>query len=496
MSNRTKATGFMKFERQAPAKRPALERVRDWQPLQLRLPDETLREQAARCMDCGIPFCHQGRILNRMTTGCPLNNLIPEWNDLVYRGLWRDAYDRLSRTNNFPEFTGLACPAPCEASCTLGMNQPAVTIKSLEYAIIERAFTEGWVQPETPPKRTGKRVAVVGSGPAGLACADQLNKAGHTVTVYERADRIGGLLMYGIPNMKLEKKLVERRVELLRQAGIQFVTDANIGVNVPVETLQAEHDAIILCTGATQARDLPLPGRELGGVHFAMEYLTGATRQFLTSGSGADAPISAADRDVIVIGGGDTGTDCVGTALRQGSRSLVQFEILPQPPHQRAPDNPWPQWPLIFKPDYGQEEAAALHGEDPRQFSLLTKALVGDETGRICGLETVEIVWEGAEGQRQFREKPGSERFWPAQLVLLAMGFLGPEQNLPGLLGVTRTERSNIQTDQNGYQTNVPHVFAAGDARRGQSLVVWAIKEGRAAARECDLFLMGETDLY
>ncbi|MCB0009495.1 MAG: glutamate synthase subunit beta, partial [Anaerolineales bacterium] len=292
MSNRTKATGFMKFERQAPAKRPALERVRDWQPLQLRLPDETLREQAARCMDCGIPFCHQGRILNRMTTGCPLNNLIPEWNDLVYRGLWRDAYDRLSRTNNFPEFTGLACPAPCEASCTLGMNQPAVTIKSLEYAIIERAFTEGWVQPETPPKRTGKRVAVVGSGPAGLACADQLNKAGHTVTVYERADRIGGLLMYGIPNMKLEKKLVERRVELLRQAGIQFVTDANIGVNVPVETLQAEHDAIVLCTGATQARDLPLPGRELGGVHFAMEYLTGATRQFLTSGSGADAPIS------------------------------------------------------------------------------------------------------------------------------------------------------------------------------------------------------------
>ena len=495
MNSHEKATGFMTYEREAPAKRPPLERVKDWQPLQLRLPDETLQEQSARCMDCGIPFCHQGRIINRMTTGCPINNLIPEWNDLVYRGLWRDAYQRLNRTNNFPEFTGLACPAPCEASCTLGISQPAVTIKSIEYAIIEKAFEQGWVAPEVPPVRTGKQVAVIGSGPAGLACADQLNKAGHNVTVYERADRIGGLLMYGIPNMKLDKSVVRRRVQLLADAGITFVTNAEIGVNVPVQRLRDRFDAIVICTGATQARDLPVAGRDLAGIHFAMTYLKGTTEHLLKESDMSASTVSAEGKDVIVIGGGDTGTDCVGTALRQNCRSVTQFEIMEQPPLTRAPSNPWPQWPVILKPDYGQEEAAALFGEDPRRFQLLTQQFEGDDNGRVTGLRSVEIEWRGENGYRHFREVPGTGKFWPAQLVLLAMGFIGPEQPLLQQLGVIVAERSNIRTDVDRYQTNIPNIFAAGDARRGQSLVVWAIREGRAAARECDHFLMGETQL-
>ena len=468
----------MNFGREVPAKRPARERVMDWQPLQLQLPDETLQQQSARCMDCGIPFCHQGRILNRMTTGCPINNLIPEWNDLVYRGLWHDAYKRLSRTNNFPEFTGLTCPAPCEASCTLGINQPAVTIKSIEHAIIEKAFAAGWVNAERPAKRTGRRVAVIGSGPAGLACADQLNKAGHQVTVYERADRIGGLLMYGIPNMKLDKAIVARRVQLLKDAGITFVTNAHIGSTIPAEQLKDNQDAIVICTGAAKARNLTIPGRDLDGIHFAMPYLQKATQHLLDSSWEKNNQIDAEDKDVIIIGGGDTGTDCVATALRQNCRTLTQFEITDQPPLERGSENPWPQWPVIQKSDYGQEEAAALFGADPRRYSILTQRFTGDQHGRVQELHSVEVEWIGGTGRREYREIPGSERVWPAQLVLLAMGFLGPEQSLLSQLGVVRDARSNIQTEADSHQTNVPNIFAAGDARRGQSLVVWAIREG------------------
>jgi glutamate synthase (NADPH/NADH) small chain len=505
-------TGFMSYTREEPAERPPEERIRDWQPLHLALPEARLNSQAARCMDCGIPFCHTGNILNGMASGCPINNLIPEWNDLVYRGLWREAYNRLEKTNNFPEFTGLVCPAPCEAACTLGIHDPPVTassvtvspvtIKNIELAIVEKAFEEGWVRPQRPERRTGVRVAVVGSGPAGLACADQLNKVGHRVTVFERADRIGGLLTYGIPNMKLEKGLVERRTAIMAAAGIEFVTGTEIGVDYPAEGLRDDFAAIVLCTGAARPRDLPVEGRELGGIHFAMEFLGANTKSLLDSGHRDGHYISAAGKDVIVIGGGDTGTDCVGTALRHGCNSLVQFEILPRPPEERAVDNPWPQWPRIYSQDYGQEEAAAVFGRDPRHFSLMTRKFLADADGRVQALQSVEVAWEppkNGNGRPDLREVPGTERTWPAQLVLLAMGFLGPEHPLLEQLGVARdegsSEGSNEKAAYGNYATSAPGVFAAGDARRGQSLVVWAINEGRGAARACDLYLMGSTDL-
>ena len=390
----SKITGFMTFAREAPGERPIAERVGDWQPIHLHLPDDRLQTQAARCMDCGIPFCHKGQTLAGMTTGCPINNLIPEWNDLIYRGLWRQAYDRLAKTNNFPEFTGLVCPAPCEAACTLGISDPPVTIKSIEYAIIDRAFDEGWVRPAAPARRTGKRVAVIGSGPAGLACADQLNTVGHEVTVFERADRVGGLLMYGIPNMKLDKALVERRVDVLRAGGVRFVTGVSVGEDVTADALRRDFDAVVLCTGATRPRDLNVPGRELGGVHFAMDFLRGNTRHLLDAGPANGPCLSAAGRDVIVIGGGDTGTDCVATALRHGCRSLVQFEIMPQPPEQRAADNPWPQWPRVYKLDYGQAEAAAVFGDDPRAYSVQTTELLGDANGCLRGVR--RWTWPGS----------------------------------------------------------------------------------------------------
>ncbi len=424
----SKTTGFMTFAREAPGERPIAERISDWQPIHLHLPDDRLQTQAARCMDCGIPFCHKGQTLAGMTTGCPINNLIPEWNDLIYRGLWRQAYDRLAKTNNFPEFTGLVCPAPCEAACTLGISDPPVTVKSIEYAIIDRAFDEGWVRPAAPARRTGKRVAVVGSGPAGLACADQLNTVGHEVTVFERADRIGGLLMYGIPNMKLDKALVERRVDVLRAGGVRFITGVSVGEDVTADALRRDFDAVVLCTGSTRPRDLTVPGRELGGVHFAMEFLRGNTRHLLDAGQANGHYLSAAGRDVIVIGGGDTGTDCVATALRHGCRSLVQFEIMPQPPDARAADNPWPQWPRVYKLDYGQAEAAAVFGDDPRAYSVQTTELLGDANGCLRGLRTVDVAWgRGEDGRISPRPVPGSEREWPAQMVILALGFLGPE---------------------------------------------------------------------
>lgn len=499
-----KPTGFLEFARDTGAERPYQERLRDWQPIHLRLPEARLHTQAARCMDCGIPFCHKGQILQGATTGCPLHNLIPEWNDLVYRGLWREAYDRLSKTNNFPEFTGLVCPAPCEAACTLGITTPPVTIKNIEYAIMERAFAEGWVRVEAPPRSTGKRVAIVGSGPAGLACADQLHRVGHRVTVFERADRVGGLLMYGIPNMKLDKQLVQRRIAAMAAAGVVFVPNTEVGRDVPVAQLRQEFEAVVLCIGATRPRDLPVPGREFLGIHFAVDYLQGNTWELLAQGAGtrggADsrvaAPISAAGKDVVVIGGGDTGTDCVASALRQGCRSVTQLEILPAPPPTRAVDNPWPQWPKVYRLDYGQAEATAVLGQDPRHFSRLTRRFVGDEAGGVQAVETVAVAWVG-QGNGRFvpQELPDSTQTWSAQLILLAMGFLGPETGLLEQLGVAVDGRSCVQAPDSHYMTNQPGIFAAGDARRGQSLVVWAIQEGRAAAREVDRWLMGHTDL-
>ncbi|HHY87156.1 MAG TPA: glutamate synthase small subunit, partial [Verrucomicrobia bacterium] len=415
---------------------------------------------------------------------------------LVYRGLWKEALDRLHKTNNFPDFTGRVCPAPCEGSCVLGINAPPVTIKNIECAIADRGWEEGWITPEPPSKRTGKKVAVVGSGPAGLCAAAQLNRAGHLVTVFERADRPGGLLMYGIPNMKLDKeKVVLRRIRQMEAEGITFVCNTEVGKDLPARQLLKDFHAVVLCTGATKPRDLPIEGRNLKGIHFAMEFLTANTRSLLDRHKNGTF-ISAEGKDVIVIGGGDTGTDCVGTALRQGCRSLVQIEILPRPPMERAKDNPWPEWPKVYRMDYGQEEAAAKFGADPRVYLTTAKKFIGDDQGHVKEVLTVEIQWERNEkGQFIPKEVPGTEKVRPAQLVLLAMGFLGPEQPLLDALGIERDARSNVKAEYEKYHTNIPGVFAAGDCRRGQSLVVWAFNEGRGAARECDRYLMGHTDL-
>ena len=488
-----KPTGFMEFEREPAHVRAPLERVKDWSEAHPEYAEKTLRDQGARCMDCGIPYCHTGALVNGLALGCPINNLIPEWNDLVYRGQWREAIIRLHKTNNFPEFTGRVCPAPCEGSCTLGISQPPVTIKTIEAEIIERAFREGWVVAEPPLARTGFRVAVVGSGPAGLAAAAQLNRAGHEVSVYERDDRVGGLLMYGIPNMKLDKAVIDRRVKLLEEEGIEFVTGVAVGKDVPAEKLMADFDAVVLATGSTVPRDLKVEGRELAGVHLAMDFLVGSTKSML---GGAATPISAAGKNVVVIGGGDTGTDCVGTAIRQGAKRVTQLEILPRPPETRAADNPWPQWPKVYKLDYGQEEAAALWGADPRRYCVNTRQLMGDDSGRVTAIETVEIDWvHGAGGRPEMRERPGTEQVVPADLVLLALGFVGPHPELPTAFGCKLDHRGNIVHD-NDMMTTAPGVFAAGDCSRGQSLVVWAIHEGRLAARGVDRFLMfGETVL-
>ncbi len=484
-----KPTGFMEFPRKPVPYRDAAERLRDFGEIYTPPDDEALKRQAARCMDCGVPFCQSDE-------GCPIDNLIPEWNDLVYQGRWRDALDRLHRTNNFPEFTGRTCPAPCEGACVLGITDPAVTIKNLENAIIDRGYEEGWVKHEAPARRTGHKVAVVGSGPAGLAAADQLNKAGHLVTVYERADRIGGLLMYGIPNMKLDKSYVDRRVELMKEVGIKFVTNADVGTNVDAKQLLAEHDALLLATGATRPRDLPVPGRELDGVQFAMDFLTANTQSLLNSELQDGQYTSAKDKNVLVIGGGDTGTDCIGTSLRHGCKSLVNLELLAQPPAERAADNPWPMWPKIYRTDYGHEEAAVLFGADPRRYTTVTKRFLDDGNGHVAGVETMQVEWRhGADGRMQMIELPGTEQTIKAELVLLAMGFLGPETYLSEALGVELDERTNYRAEHGPFATSLPGVFAAGDCRRGQSLVVWGINEGRGAARAIDQFLCGASEL-
>jgi len=487
-----KPTGFIEYKRELPSDRPPLERIKDWGEFHQQLSEDKLRLQGARCMECGVPFCHSGIMINGMASGCPINNLVPEWNDLMYKGLWQEAVARLHMKNNFPEFTGRVCPAPCEGSCTLGINEPQVTIKNNECCIIDKAFENGWIVPNPPKFRTGKKVAVIGSGPSGLASADMLNRAGHTVTVYERSDRIGGILMYGIPNMKLDKSIVDRRVNLLEKEGIIFITNTEVGVNYPVDKLMKENDAVILCGGATKARDLQVEGRELKGIHYAMDFLQLNTKHLLDGKHSDENYINASNLDVIVIGGGDTGTDCVATSLRHKCKSLTQFEILPAPPETRPQDNPWPQWPKTFKTDYGQEEAAAVYGHDPREFCIMTKKIVGGSTGNVSEVHTISVKWEkDGSGRMIPLEIPGTEKVWPAQLVLICMGFVGPEYNLLKQLGVDQDNRTNVKTENNRYSTNVKGVFCAGDMRRGQSLVVWAINEGREAAKECDAYLMG-----
>ena len=490
-----KPTGFLEYQRELPTDKTPTERIKNWSEFHEHLPEDKLRHQSARCMDCGTPFCHTGEMISGMATGCPINNLIPEWNDLIYRGLWEEALARLHKTNNFPEFTGRVCPAPCEGSCVLGITNPPVTIKNIECSIIDHGWEKGWVKPNIPQKRTGKKIAIVGSGPAGLSAAAQLNQAGHTVTVYEKDDRPGGLLMYGIPNMKLDKEeVVIRRLQLLRAEGIEFICNTTVGKDIEAEQLIAENDAVILCIGAGKPRDLPVEGRDLKGIHFAMEFLTANTKAVLDPSK--PTAISAEGKDVVIIGGGDTGTDCVGTSIRHGCRSLVQLEIMPKPPVTRANNNPWPEYPKIYKLDYGQEEAAALFGDDPRVYTTTATRFESDDQGNVAAVHTVEVEWTRNE-QGRFIPKhiEGTEKRIPAQLVLLAMGFLGPEQFLVEKMGLETTQRSNIDAEYGDYATSIPKVFTAGDCRRGQSLVVWAFNEGRGVAKECDRFLMGHTDL-
>ncbi len=471
-----KATGFMEFKRAKQPYRPVAERVRDWKQVMAPLPEDKLKEQGARCMDCGIPFCHQG---------CPLGNIIPDWNDLVYRDQWREAIDRLHATNNFPEFTGTACPAPCEGACVLGINDDPVTIKAIELAIIDHAWNEGWIKPEPPAKETGKKVAVVGSGPAGLAAAQQLRRAGHAVTVFERDDRIGGLLRYGIPEFKMEKRVLDRRLQQMQAEGVVFKPNSHVGANLPVEELKKNFDAILLTGGACAPRDLKVPGRELAGIHLAMEYLTQQNKACEGDKIPSDKQISAKGKRVVIIGGGDTGADCLGTVHRQGAASVHQLEIMPRPPETRASDNPWPQWPFIYRVSAAHEEG----GE--RIFSVNTERFVGDEHGNVRALVAHEV--EMVSGR--FEKVEGTDFELPCELVLLAMGFVGPERaGLIEGLGVSLDARGNVARD-GSFMTSVPGVFACGDMGRGQSLIVWAIAEGRACAAGVDRYLVGDTQL-
>jgi len=474
-----KPTGFMEFKRQTPPRRPVEERVHDWLEVYEEFPVGRLKKQAARCMDCGIPFCHQG---------CPIGNIIPDWNDLVYRDRWREAIDRLHATNNFPEFTGRLCPAPCEAACVLGINDDPVTIRQVELSIIEHAFAQGWVKPQPPKTRTGKTVAIIGSGPAGLASAQQLARAGHTVTVFERADRIGGLLRYGIPDFKMEKRFLDRRLAQMEAEGVIFRPGVNVGTDVDARELQSQFDAVCLAGGATQPRDLNVPGRDLKGVHFAMEYLSMQNRRNAGDKMPDEAFITAKGKRVIILGGGDTGADCLGVAHRQGAKEVLQFELLPRPPEQRPPDNPWPMWPNILRLSSAHEEGGLC------RYCILTKRLFGED-GVLKKLHAVRVEFIRSNGQQAMREVPGTDFEEEVDLLILALGFLGPEKSgIIEQLGIELNERGNVKADEN-TMTSVPGVFTAGDMTRGQSLIVWAIAEGRAAAQGIDQYLMGENAL-
>jgi glutamate synthase (NADPH) small chain len=492
-----KPTGFMEYGRQTQAERNPSERLNDWDDYTLPMAEADIQKQGARCMDCGVPTCHTGKEINGVTSGCPVYHLIPEWNDLVYQGHWKEALKREHQMNNFPEFTGMACPAPCEGACVLGINEAPVAIRTVERAIIEKGFDEGWVVAEPPTFRTGKKVAVIGSGPAGLAAAAQLNKAGHLVTVFERNDRVGGLLTYGIPEMKLPYSVVKRRVDLLIDEGITFITNTEVGKDYPVSALKEEFDSIILCGGATVPRNVLVEGSELKGVHYAMDFLHANTKSLLDSNHQDGNFISADGKNVIVIGGGDTGTDCVATSLRQNCRSLTQFDIYDKKTEVRDTfNNPWPQFPIIHRTEYGQKEAASVFGTDPRAYAVMTQKFVGDDNGHIKEVHTSQVkVRIDEHGNRIREEIPNTQQVWPADLVLLAIGFSGPEQGLLQQLEIETNSNSTVKADYGKYQTNVEGIFSAGDMRRGQSLIVWAINEGREVARECDRYLMGASVL-
>ena len=475
-----KATGFLELDRQVESYREVDIRINDYDEIFSGTHNlDQLQEQGSRCMDCGVPFCQSG-------TGCPIDNLIPEWNDLVYNNEWQEALERLEKTNNFPEFTGRVCPAPCEGACVLGLNNPAVTIKNIELAIVDKGFEEGWIKPKVIESRSGKNIAIVGSGPAGLAAADELNQMGHSVKVYERSDRIGGLLMYGIPNMKLGKDVVERRVQLLESEGIEFITNVDIGKDLTTEELKESCDAVIFATGATQARDLPAENRDAKGIYPAMDFLTSNTKSLLDSGQPDQSDLSAKGKNVIVIGGGDTGTDCIGTSLRQGAKSIINFELMSRPPEDRSDNNPWPEWPVIYRVDYGHEESSQVFGEDPRHYQLLTKAFIKDNDGNVKGIKTVNVnLIEG-----KLTEIEGTEKTWDAELVLLSMGFVSPEHYLSDDSEIELDQRGNYHSEHGDYRTSKVGIFSAGDCRRGQSLVVWAINEGRGVASSVNNFLL------
>lgn len=493
-----KPTGFIDYKRETSRAEEPKSRISHFNEFHTHLPKEKQQLQGARCMECGVPFCQSGMNIMGMASGCPLHNLIPEWNDLVYSGNWQQAYERLKKTNNFPEFTARVCPALCEAACTCGLNGDAVATKENEYAIIENAYAEGYAAPKPPKVRTGKKVAVVGSGPSGLACADQLNKRGHFVTVFERSDRIGGLLMYGIPNMKLEKHIIDRKVQIMKEEGVTFITGTDVGKDKKAAQLLSEFDKVVLCCGASNPRDIKAPGRDAKGIYFAVDFLSRTTKSLLDSNLEDGNYVSAKGKDVIIIGGGDTGNDCVGTSIRQGAKSVTQIEMMPKAPDTRAENNPWPEWPKICKTDYGQEEAIAMFGHDPRIYESTVKEFIKDKKGDLKAVKIVKLSWEKnpETGRMEMKEVPGSEQTLNAQLVLIAAGFLGSQKYVTDAFKVEVNERTNVKTAPGEYQTSAEHVFTAGDMHRGQSLVVWAIREGREVAKAVDLSLMGYSNLY
>ncbi len=492
-----KPTGFMEYQREVSTAEPPEKRVKHFNEFHEHLPREKQSIQGARCMECGVPFCQSGMMICGMASGCPLHNLIPEWNDLVYNGNWREAYNRLRKTSNFPEFTSRVCPALCEAACTCGLNGEPVSTKENEYAIIENAYADGYAAAKIPKVRTGKSVAVIGSGPSGLAAADQLNQRGHQVTVYERSDRVGGLLMYGIPNMKLEKRIIDRKIRIMEEEGVTFRTSANVGKDVKADSLLKEYDAVILACGASNPRDIKVPGRDAKGIYFAVDYLKANTKSLLDSGFADKKYVETKDKNVVIIGGGDTGNDCVGTAIRHGAKSVTQIEMMPKAPDQRAENNPWPEWPKVCKTDYGQEEAIALYGHDPRIYESTVKEFLKDKEGNLTGVKIVKLSWEKdpATGRMQMKEIPGSEQVLDAEVVLIAAGFLGAQSYVAEAFGVELNERTNVKTQPGKYRTNQEKIFTAGDMHRGQSLVVWAIREGRECAAQVDESLMGYTNM-